>query len=95
MRGLEERIAYAKEKVAQSIFPSADGDEMHSIFHDATAQGICDYRKGIFDAPGMYRDVPLLLEGWNKGQEFASDLEEMANCSGCQESHGDPCPIHG
>ena len=95
MRGLPERVAYAQEKVALMFAPDQNNDRMADIFHDAIAQGIADYQQGRVDAPVLYRDVPLLMRGWDEGQAFAVEAEEMNNCPGCNDDNLPICPFHG
>lgn len=97
MRGLNERIAYAQAKIDMMFMPegSPAENELHCIFHDAMSQGIHDYQNGKDDIPIMYLGIPLLVQGWMEGQDFAAESEEMANCDDCNDPDLPCCPFHG
>jgi hypothetical protein len=94
MRGLAERIALAKARVAAVIDPDSDAADAGAAY-DAFGLGGSDYHAGEVSAPVMFRDEPLLLAAWEDGQRFAAELAEMADCAGCQDRDLPMCPYHG
>lgn len=95
MRGLDERIALAKVRVAAEIDPASDDADVGNVAAEAYCLGVREYRAGEESAPVMYLDEPVLLAAWEEGQAFAADVEMMANCSGCQDTSLPMCPYHG
>lgn len=95
MRGLIERIALAKARVAAVIDPDSDEVDVGAAAYDAFGLGGSDYRAGEVSAPVMFRDEPTLLAAWEDGQRFAAELAEMADCDGCQDPELPMCPYHG
>lgn len=95
MRGLDERIALAQARIAAVIDPTSDAADVGDVAYEAQALGMRDYQAGEYSPPVMFRDEPILLAAWHDGQEFSAGMEEMANCSGCQDSELPMCPYHG
>lgn len=93
LRGLQIRIKWG---VALGLFnEEARDSELCTLWEDAFAMGLYEYRAGIEHAPVLFADTSDLTKAWMEGQHFAWESEDMANCSGCQNAQGDPCPWHG
>ena len=95
MRGLDERIALAKARIAAVMAPASDEADVGEVTYEAYALGVREYQAGVRSAPVMFRDEPILLRAWESGQDFAAELEEMSLCSGCQDTSLPMCPFHG
>lgn len=95
MRGLDERVSLALARIALVANPGDENVDMGEIYFAAELLGYHDYAAGLAEAPVMFRDEPVLLQGWENGRQFAFDLEEMANCVSCQDSSLPMCPTHG
>lgn len=95
MRGLDERVALAMARVAAVIDPNSEQADLGVVYYEAYALGVRDYMGGEFDAPTMFRGEPEMLKAWNSGQDYGAEMEEMANCEGCQDSSLPMCPWHG
>lgn len=95
MRGLNERISLAKAKIAAMVDPDSDEADAGHAVGDAYWLGAHDYREGELSAPLLFRDEPVLLSAWEDGQRFAAEVEEMADCPGCQDTSLPMCPYHG
>ena len=72
MRGLEVRVAFASAIVLISIDKEAGNDQMESVFDLAQEVGAKDFEKNCTDVPVFFRDVPMLVQGWKKGFEYAA-----------------------
>ena len=98
MRGLDVRLAYARNKVLCSvgvIVPGSDDDDGWMVFQAAKASGYHDHLAGQSEVPILFRDEPELVNAWKEGQDEAAEFEEMSECTGCNDGTGNPCCIHG
>lgn len=95
MRGLDERCALALARITRITDPEMGDVDLTAVEMDAEALGMRDYREGNEEPPIMFASEPLLLNAWKTGQASAADMEEMENCSGCQDPELPLCPYHG
>lgn len=94
MRGLDARLLIAQHRIRWAIGLDADYELMMAC-ELARQQGLSDAVDDIDAPPAMFRYEPLLLRAWNDGKNEYADMLEMKACTGCFDSHGDPCPHHG
>lgn len=96
---LETRCAFVLAKIARIGNPDGD-DETWEPMLDAQAMGSqdahrCDENGTDMDVPMFFADVRELRQEWLDGWNRYFEMVEMNNCSGCNNSRGDPCPVHG
>lgn len=95
MRGLDIRVAWALSQIEAITNPEV-GDEMEmNALVGAEEEGYSDYRRDRFDVPLMFADVPALAQCWTTGHRLAAEMDEMAQCPGCNDDTGNPCCTHG
>ena len=91
MRGLDIRTQYALAHVMKRVDPDAAVDDLYEAECTAFSMGLNDYESGIGTPPQMFSGTPL-VDRWEEGYAEGADLEDMADCAGCQS--GDPCSVH-
>lgn len=69
-------------------------EDLRQALIDAEALGHSSYRIGSHLPPVLLKSVPDLKNAWVLGWESATYGAEIARCSLCANSLGDPCPIH-
>jgi hypothetical protein len=79
MRGLDERAAFALARILRLSDVEKAEDDMAAVLSDTESLGISDYHEGVTEPPIMFADEPSLLETWKAGQQWAADLEHMAD----------------
>lgn len=94
MRGLDIRANFALAKIAKAIGIDPEGDELWEALQEAEFLGHCDYRSDR-PVPILFQDEPSLVKAWESGFDFAAESAEMAECHGCNDGTGNPCPTHG
>lgn len=94
MRGLVIRIEFVQARFLGGPAPDATYGPWVPL-ENAYAMGVCDYGKGIAEAPVLFNDEPALLAAWLAGWHFAGDGEDMARCADCQHLEVPFCPTHG
>lgn len=94
LRGLDVRLAWGKALVMRVIDLKKAGEEMETARQDARISGYNDFFDGVNVPPGLYADAPQLVKAWRQGWREAAASEEMAECPGCQNERGEPCPWH-
>ena len=90
---LNIRLNYAMALVLDVI--GLNGAEVYweNIYHDLISLA---FEKGpSAEMPIYFQGIPALEETWHQHMQFMLEREEMRNCRGCVESHGNPCLVHG
>jgi len=99
MRGLDIRVMLAKARTMEVIHcvTSDHGltDWMIDVEVAAESLGHMDAHRGLSEPPVMFQNEPDLLRWWRCGRETYREMREMAECHGCNNGTGDPCPHHG
>lgn len=99
MRGLEVRIMVAQARIMEVIHDVRDnnflGDWMVDVWLEAQALGYREVAEGLSEPPVMFQNEPDLLTWWEQGQSQYWEMMEMAECPGCNDGTGNPCPSHG
>lgn len=98
LRGLSIRLDYARVNLTQQIVPEllhTLNEDLLDIQMNARHLGFADNMQNKNEVPALFVGVPLLESAWHEGWEFKSELDDIASCPGCINSHGDPCCIHG
>lgn len=95
---LEVRGDYVLAKLA--LLTDPDDDTTYEPLIEAEVLGHRDASYYLetgkdTDTPAFFADVPDLLKSWIHGWNVAMQAREMDECSGCNNSRGDPCCIHG
>lgn len=96
---LEVRGDYVLSKIAMIGDPGAEDESWEAIV-EAEVLGHRDATVYMetgepIDCSPFFADVPELLRGWIHGWNVAMETREMEECSMCNDSWCDPCPIHG
>lgn len=95
MRGLDTRVLLARAR-CMALHDADRADMlMVDVYYDAEADGYIDAENGIHTPPLQFAGEPSLLNGWQQGWNDYWLALERSNCGGCDNSRGDPCPIHG
>ncbi len=97
MRGLNIRLKWAVGMVVASVLGKDEAEELWVSYEDALALGHYDFQKGFSseEPPGIFKDVPDLLDAWSTGWGDAETSEEIRNCPTCQNTESVFCPVHG
>ncbi|WP_186083119.1 hypothetical protein [Burkholderia gladioli] len=95
---LEIRCSYVLANFALISDPNGDGP--WEALMDAQAIGYrdccdCQDHGTDMDVPAFFADVKALRQEWLDGWRLAEDMRDMQDCGGCNNSRGEPCPIHG
>lgn len=96
---LEARCSFVLAKLAMIGDPNAE-DTTYEALIEAQVLGYRDasvaHETGeTIECSPFFADVPELKREWLDGWNHHDDMIDMNNCSGCSNSRGDPCPIHG
>ncbi|WP_109482860.1 hypothetical protein [Paraburkholderia sp. C35] len=96
---LEARGDFVLAKIAMIGDPNAE-DMTYEALIEAQVLGYRDasvaHETGEdIECSPFFADVPELKREWLDGWSRHDEMAEMAECSGCNNSRGDPCPIHG
>lgn len=76
MRGLEVRVAFASAMVLMSIDEEAGVDKLGSVYGHAQSMGSKDFEMKCTEVPVLFRDEPILTQGWKQGfEEAVADKE--------------------
>ncbi len=94
LRGLDVRMAWGMAQVMRVIDSEKAIEEMDDAILDALLDGHRDFGNGEQVPPGMYADVPQLVEAWRQGWQSAAESDAMDGCPGCHNERGEPCPWH-
>ena len=84
MRGLNTRVAQRMLEFSQYLIqpPQMTQEVIHFM---AVCDGLNDFKDGVYTPPVQFQNEPFLLNGWKNGQLDAAEIDEMENCSGCQD----------
>lgn len=94
IRGLSIRAAYAKLKVLSKYDPHGADEDIGWVLLAAEQMGRTEYADGQCRLPIMFEDEPALKVAWLDGQRGRMVEQDCANCSGCNNDSGNPCPTH-
>lgn len=95
VRGLNVRIAYEKECLALLAGKEVDNEAVVLLRQRAGEEGMQHFQEGQRRPPALFLGCDDLEKCWRDGFHFMEKLAEMADCDGCTDGRGDPCPFHG
>lgn len=95
MRGLDTRVALALTRILKLVDPVAGDEAIWDAAFESETDGYHDAAAGFYQLPAQFVGEPLLIQGWNSGQNAYHNSAEMAECSTCNDHTGNPCHIHG
>ena len=76
LRGMDARITMAHAHIAFVIYGDKapnDAAEAFDAYLKAQNQGFTDFKAGISEIPMLFKDEPILVDGWKSG--FAAGYE--------------------